>query len=522
MQLKSYCLLILLLLASLVRSHGFTSALEGSDEPVTAFEVFKSKAKQYNIATKTIRANANISSGYYMVAGVFGVSGNAHSFASSLKKKDFEADVYKDVENGMHYVYLNRYNSGDKAISFYLSDSYRKKMWILHVEKDRSSQVSLNQIVEAEKAPIKSGHSQFLQTTKGLSIASRTIENSNIPEGGYFAVAGVFGDQNNVSKFIGKMQAKGINAQSVLHPKTKLSYVYLTSHSNWEPVVEAAKSKLSGKYEEKMWIMHIPTTSTPGITETMEAVVNRNKLIKGITAEQNSKRKNSLFAKDPPAKLLQKADLYFDKMWYAEAAELYEQFLANNEDNYTYEVIQKAGDSHYFNSNMERAYYWYDILYNKYQNEISSENIFKYAHSLKGTGKYSRAKRLMRIYDRRVRKEGMRYTVNDPRTTPKEKVLDNILDTELEYTLRNVATNSEYSDFSPMFYNDDELVFASAMDSSFFSTRRYKWNNQPYLDLYVAKVNQESQEVKDAIKFSKKINTKYHEASVAFSPDNTT
>ncbi|MBT8297652.1 MAG: OmpA family protein, partial [Maribacter sp.] len=45
---------------------------------------------------------------------------------------------------------------------------------------------------------------------------------------------------------------------------------------------------------------------------------------------------------------------------------------------------------------------------------------------------------------------------------------------------------------------------------------------QPYLDLYVAKINEESQELRDAIKFSRKVNTKYHEASVTFSPDNET
>ena len=73
-----------------------------------------------------------------------------------------------------------------------------------------------------------------------------------------------------------------------------------------------------------------------------------------------------------------------------------------------------------------------------------------------------------------------------------------------------------------MFHKEDEVVFASAMDSSFFHTRRYKWNNQPYLDLYVAKMNEESEDLKSAVKFSKEINTKYHEASVTFSPDNTT
>ncbi|MBT8264365.1 MAG: OmpA family protein, partial [Muriicola sp.] len=278
------------------------------------------------------------------------------------------------------------------------------------------------------------------------------------------------------------------------------------------------------RYKQKVWIMNIQANAQKLSKDNIDSRLDKTTTVtvrKPMLAEITK----TFLSKDPPnSKLIQKADDYFDKMWYAEAAELYELVLSESKENYTYEIIQKAGDSHYFNSNMERAYHWYDILYTSYKNEVSAENIFKYAHSLKGTGKYARAKRLMRLYDKKLKKEGgRRYALNDPRTTPKEKVLDNILATEQpDYTIRNIATNSEYSDFSPMFYNEDELVFASAMDSSFFSTRRYKWNNQPYLDLYVAKVNKESQEVKNAIKFSKKINTKYHEASVTFSPDNKT
>ena len=103
-----------------------------------------------------------------------------------------------------------------------------------------------------------------------------------------------------------------------------------------------------------------------------------------------------------------------------------------------------------------------------------------------------------------------------------EMVLDGILSAEQSFELKNLAINSEYSEFSPMFLDSNQVVFASAKDSSFFNTRRYKWNDQPYLDLYVAKINEESQDLKDAIKFSKNINTKYHEASVTFSPDNST
>ncbi|NNE77901.1 MAG: OmpA family protein, partial [Pricia sp.] len=103
-----------------------------------------------------------------------------------------------------------------------------------------------------------------------------------------------------------------------------------------------------------------------------------------------------------------------------------------------------------------------------------------------------------------------------------EVVLDNILHSESDYEIKNMGINTEYSDFSPMFLDSSQVVFSSAKDSSFFNTRRYKWNNQPYLDLYVAKINKESQDLKNALKFSKKINTKYHEASVSFSPDNKT
>ena len=210
-------------------------------------------------------------------------------------------------------------------------------------------------------------------------------------------------------------------------------------------------------------------------------------------------------------------------MWYAEAAELYEEALQKGDKYYTKDIIQKAADAHYFNTDMEKAYEWYNVLYENYGKEMSSENIFKYSHSLKGTGKYARAKRLMRLYDRKAKSGSDVASIDDNMIgMPNESVLDNLLNSERKYEIKNLAVNTEYSDFSPMFLDSSRVVFSSAKDSSFLNTRRYKWNDQPYLDLYVAKINNESQDLKDAIKFSKKINTKYHEASVTFSPDNKT
>lgn len=523
MNIKHFSILFLLLFVSYTSGHAAVLELSNT-ENLTASpkELFKSKAKAHNIITKSVGGYADVYNGYYLITGVFGVSQNANKFANSLKNNGAAPGYFKSPENGMHYVYLDHFSSGEDAISSYLDGTYKKKMWILHVENSKKNPSEITEVVKptSTTAAVQS-HSQFERAAKNNKIATRTVEGMTTIGNGYYAVAGVFGDKNNVSKFVEKLRTKGLYPLTAENPVSKLTYVYLAHSKEWNGVLKAASSRLNGKYGEKLWVMHIENekVSSQSTVSKPTAATQFQNTASGPLTKKVLKRST---IKDPPNKLLQKADEYFNKMWYAEAAELYESFLKNNEDNYTYEVIQKAGDSHYFNTNMERAFYWYDILYNRYKNDISAENIFKYAHSLKGTGKYARAKRLMRLYDRQVKKEGMRYSVDDPRTTPKEKVLDNILNTEQEYTIRNIATNSEYSDFSPMFYNEDQLVFASAMDSSFFSTRRYKWNNQPYLDLYVAKVNNESQEVKDAIKFSKKINTKYHEASVTFSPDNST
>ena len=219
----------------------------------------------------------------------------------------------------------------------------------------------------------------------------------------------------------------------------------------------------------------------------------------------------------------QSADSYFDKMWYAEAAELYEKALSKDEKNYTFDVIQKVGDAHYFNTDMEKAYHWYNILYEKYGKQMSADNIFKYAHSLKGTGKYARSKRLMRLYNRKIKDPNASITdALSEKALPNEVKLDQLTNKIQNIDIHNLTINSKYSEFGPMYYNEDQIVYASANDTSIFATRKYKWNDQPYLDLYAAKLNDESQELKNAVKFSKEVNTKYHEASVTFSPDNET
>jgi outer membrane protein OmpA-like peptidoglycan-associated protein len=349
----------------------------------------------------------------------------------------------------------------------------------------------------------------FIVSAIENGIPQRTFRAVPDVKNGYYLVSGVFSQSKKLSREVKKFSKKGFDSGYLKNPENDLYYLYVNRHNDWESAIEDHQSKFDNKFKDDVWILHvtnsIPDTEAPSNNAVVETSVPE-------------KKKGSIYAISSSAdKLIKRADKYFNKMWYAEASYFYEQALQDN-SNYSFEVLEKAGDANYFNTNMEQAYKWYTILYEEYEEEMSADNIFKYAHSLKGNGKYARSKRLMRLYNKKMSGESETLSVVEKN----EMVLDEILNAPETFEIQNLSINSEYSDFAPMFHNENDVVFASANDSSFLTTRRYKWDNQPYLDLYLGQLNEESSDIKNVIKFSKEVNTKYHEAGVTFSSDNTT
>lgn len=393
----------------------------------------------------------------------------------------------------------------------------------------------------------------FIAAARANDIPQRIFRDELDVLNGYYAIAGVFSDAKKLDKQVKKFTKQGFKAGFFLNPANKLNYLFLNRYDDWKSAIDAISSKFNGNYTDQVWALMVanPNARQPqipleeiayedladsAISQTgavvKETVTKSNPRPKRITAEQPSldaedtdaplvslTRNNIKESNGPKSTLVKRADDYFDKMWYAEAAKLYEQALEKNDGDYSFEVLQRVGDSHYFNTNMEQAYKWYSILHEKYGDAFSADNIFKYAHSLKGNGNYARSKRLMRLYNKKVVEEGIAQ--KERLSEKQEMVLDELMNSLPNFEVKDAGINTQYSEFSPM-YLEDQVVFASAKDSSVFSTRRYKWDDQPYLDLYTAQLNQETQELKDALKFSKEINTKYHEASVAFTPDGET
>ena len=470
----------------------------------TDSEAFERVAASYGVAIKTLNNIDVVVNGYYVIVGIFSKSNNLKSEIRELNKKGFNAGYFRNPTNELYYLYLEHYKSWGIALedcNTSFNSRYDKEFWLLKIINS-SAKSNLDSLEDKKFDDVEENISLASRDnqTKLNQVSLKKKEDNSLSNSNYSSKTAMSHLENDITE----------NSKDILLVSNKNSSVNsnLVSSNDKEYVAaENSNDKLSIKEDQAY------TTIIPLEDITYDDLENS----KQSTLPSNKKFALKSVEKESKSNLVQKADEYFNKMWYAEAAKLYELALNKNNEAYTYDVLKKAGDAHYFNTEMEKAYKWYNILYEEYESEMSADYIFKYAHSLKGTGNYKRSKRLMKLYNRKLSGEK-----TEEKSDLNETVLDGLLRMNDRFDVKNINVNSKYSEFSPMFYNGDEIVYASSKDSSIFNTRRYKWNNQPYLDLYVAKINEESQDLKNAIKFSKEINTKYHEASVAFSPDNET
>ncbi|HEY9168541.1 MAG TPA: OmpA family protein [Lutibacter sp.] len=205
------------------------------------------------------------------------------------------------------------------------------------------------------------------------------------------------------------------------------------------------------------------------------------------------------------AQNLKRANQLFEKRAYLNAAEL---FL--NEEPKTQEVLEKLGDCYYFNTKMSEAEPWYKMLLQTYEGKVDPNYLFRYSQALKGVKKFEEADKW---YQKYLEKKQIVITEKQE-TLPFFEALNSEI--KKPYIVHKVSVNSEFSDFGASFFGD-KAVFASARNNG----KLYDWNNQPYLDLYQADV-EENMDLKNVVPFSGNINTAMHESNAVFTKDGKT
>ena len=204
-----------------------------------------------------------------------------------------------------------------------------------------------------------------------------------------------------------------------------------------------------------------------------------------------------------------KADKHFDRFEFVDAAKDYTKLVEKGKgDAYVY---GRLAESYYNIFNTVEAERWYAKALEASETD-DPEVIYKYSQMLKANGKYEESNQQMERFAsmRPSDDRAMAYKAN-PNYLPK------ILEQGKKFNLQNADFNSEQSDFGGTLH-DGKLWITSGRNNS---RKTYGWNDQPFLDVYSMTKNSDGS-YQAAELANNKINTKYHEGLVTFTPDGKT
>ena len=202
-----------------------------------------------------------------------------------------------------------------------------------------------------------------------------------------------------------------------------------------------------------------------------------------------------------------KADKHFAKLEFVDAIEDYTKLIEKGSaDAYVYGRLAEAN---YNIFNTVEAEKWFSKALETSQ---EPEMIFKYSEMLKANGKYEASNAQMKKF--------ASLNPGDDRATlflANPDYLTKLQAKEEKFTAKNLDINSEASDFGGII-QDGKLYFSSARNNS---RKKYGWNEEPFLDIYTSEVTSGDTYSNPEL-IGGKINTKYHEGIVSFSPDGKT
>ncbi len=208
-----------------------------------------------------------------------------------------------------------------------------------------------------------------------------------------------------------------------------------------------------------------------------------------------------------------RAKRYFDRTYYSEALPFYENAAKNDR---SFEVVKNLADCYYYTNDLKNAERWYGLLVNNFGQKTDADYYFKYAQSLKVSGKYDAADKAMRNYLSKT---------NDPNAVKNYesdlKTLENVTAIGKRFDIKSLPINTKNSEFGAV-RNGENLIFSGIKSKPSVFDKTYKWNNESYLDLKSSPVNKLKLADSIASPAFVNINTVMHESDAVFTKDGKT
>ncbi|MEP7093357.1 MAG: flagellar motor protein MotB, partial [Flavobacterium sp.] len=210
---------------------------------------------------------------------------------------------------------------------------------------------------------------------------------------------------------------------------------------------------------------------------------------------------------------LVRAKRFFDRTYYAEAIILYEKLAV---DKPSQEVIKNLADSYYYTNDLIKAQRYYRLLLKNYDKDLDRNYYYRYAQTLKASNSYEDANTVLKEYYAKS------ANTEDAINYEKElKELENVSAIGNRFEIKNLAINTPNSEFGAVRYKDS-LVFAGVKLKPGLFDKKYKWDNEAYLNLVAIPLKNINTADSIVHYFSKELKTGMHESNAVFTKDGKT
>lgn len=211
-------------------------------------------------------------------------------------------------------------------------------------------------------------------------------------------------------------------------------------------------------------------------------------------------------------KLVTKGNEKYEAYSFRPAIDIYKKVL--DKGFVSADLLKKLGNSYYYNSDYKEAAETYGKLVAEFVDDVTPEDYFKYAQTLKTLGEYDRSNEVMAKFTA--------LTSGDVRASAFKEDRDFMAEIKTNsgrYDITPFQYNTVYSEFAPTYYKEG-LIFSSDRDTGNFARYRHTWNSKDFLDLY--KVNSDSVSKNLVSKFGEDVNTRLHESTSVVTEDGET
>lgn len=215
------------------------------------------------------------------------------------------------------------------------------------------------------------------------------------------------------------------------------------------------------------------------------------------------------FGLNAQEKQKEKADKLYEKYAYIDAIKVYEKIASEGYKNQ--DILQKLGNSYYFNADYKNALKWYDELFKDKQG-LTPEYYYRYAQTLKSAERYTEANQILDEFSKISKATDKRAGHYDRN----KDYLKEIKDNSDRFALKSVSVNGNYSEYGVAFYGNEEAVITASRKPGTFK-KTAQWTGDSYYDLY--KVKRDKDDLSKEELFSNILNTSLNESSPVFTKD---